>query len=42
MPKSFFMKKIIKNIPVMLALNNKYGNKGVKSVSNFLNFDYKG
>lgn len=38
---SFFIKRIIKNIPVMLALNNKYINGYGRELVSKINFEYK-
>lgn len=41
MPNSFYLKKILKNSIVYLALNVPQGNKAFRHVLSFLNIDYK-
>ena len=41
MPKSFFLKKVIKNIPVFVGLGTPLLNSMFRPILSYLKFDYK-
>lgn len=41
MPKSFFFKKVLKNIPVFIGLGTPLLNSMFRPILSYLNFDYK-